>query len=367
MSIPKKQRVTWNLANTEYLDTFSEFSHWIDWLTYSFWDSLHDKMNSYLLWWIYINDTNTNILMTRLDTDEVFTVERNSTSNGSAFTFSLMFETISVPVFQFVIFGSDYKNAFNVTSALKFYGSYYRLLSLDWIPVFLINKINDLTSDALISRLDYRFDYLDKRDRKFPDINTILPHKRSNKKRRPYYTWDTLESWDCWKKTNKTVFIRMYNKNLELEKKLKWLFLYGDIVSWNYKSFYRLEYELWQKFCSWYSWKELKDLLQKVFSLCWIKESSFSWTYYKPKRFVDLKNELDRNRYVRIFKSMAQNLKNNWIDPSILFTEWDKNDITDLDIINNIEKSIELLWIDGFQIIRDLKTSLYNKDKDLCE
>lgn len=363
-------RATWNIANIEYYTNLLlkkpdswYFSFWIDYLTFSLTKKQTDLLNWFLLWNVKINETNTNELLTRLNSDEIFHVTKTRTSNWEAYTFSITYETIPVSIFQFIIYWDIYKETFNINSSLKLFWWYYRLEAL-WniIPNNLKLFLQDFTNWALISRIDYRYDFIFKEFLPVPLINTILPKKRKNKKRKPYYTWDELESWDCWKKINKNVFIRLYNKNIELVKKLKWLYLYWDILKEDYKTFHRLEYEFWQKYTAWFFWSEIDELIQKINRTTWIHTSNFTKNMYKPKRVIDLTNELDRNRYIKVFKSMAKTLKTNWLDPNILFN--DSNDIiSNDDIIDNISKELKLIWLDNLvdEFIDNIKESLKDK------
>jgi hypothetical protein len=86
---------------------------------------------------------------------------------------------------------------------------------------------------------------------------------------------------------------------------------------------------------------------------------------YKPQRVSDLTNEFDRNRYIRIFKSMARNLTLNWLDPKLLFSD-NEYCYDNKDIIKNIENELKLLWLKEYtwKFINDLKKIL---QKDIKE
>jgi hypothetical protein len=71
------------------------------------------------------------------------------------------------------------------------------LLLGDVIPKSLLDYLDDFVKPCLISRIDYRYDFLFKDRIDIPLITEILPKKRKDKKRKPYYTGENLESWDC--------------------------------------------------------------------------------------------------------------------------------------------------------------------------
>lgn len=311
----KKRRKNGNNANIKYFKKYSHFSHWIDYITYQFSEKNYLELKQYLMWeiktdkeTIELNTSNNAYWITYLNTWELFVITKTKTWNWMAYTYSITYNTIPVPIFQFKIYNNETKDTFNILGSLKFYGSYFRIQHVGQLDDQLEKTLKIFTDFWFIKRIDYRYDFLDKKVISMPTAKKILPLMRKDKKNKPRKTWDILESWDCWSRINQTVFIRMYDKNIQLWKDLKGIFLYWDILNQDFKTFHRLEYQFWTKYCSWYQWKDIDKLIEKINYSTNIIPSEFNWTLYKPKNIIDLSNEIHRNRYIKIFKSMYDNL-----------------------------------------------------------
>ena len=304
---------TWNLADKKIFD-YTKFSHWIDYLT--FWLSSKEIVESLFTDRIFNLDTdNSNFWAVRFD-DEVLSIQKYKSPSWYSFAYSVVFNWASIPIFvinEFSYTQKDFCN--NQWGVIHFYWAYYRLIELNHFSKTFIESINKLFLESPISRLDYRFDFLNKDEIiSLPWPKEVLPYLRNNKKRKLYHKWPKLQSWEVWNKVNKTVFIRLYNKIDELEWNLKKLLLYWDLKKEDVKTFFRLEYEFWYKWCAWYFWKDILKLINKAFKTSWLEPSNFKWNLYKPQVCLDLSNEIDKLRYIKIFKSMAKNLKQNWIN-----------------------------------------------------
>jgi len=311
---------TWNLAEKSAF-IYDEYSHWIDYL--SFWISNWDIVKDFFTDRIYDLDTdNSNFWVVKFY-DELFSIHKYNSPSWIAYQFSVSYESISIPVFVITQYSSG-RSVFcnNQRGITHFYWSYFRLIELWHFSDWLINKINLMFSSCPISRMDYRFDFCSfDKVLDMPEPDKVLPYMRSNKKRRKYFKWNRLQSWDVWNKSNKTIFIRLYNKLDELNWNIKKTYLYSDIDK--FKSFIRLEYEFGFKWCSWYTWSSIPELIEKAFYTSWFEKNSFWWNLYKPQLALDLSDKIDKLRYMRIFKSMAKNLHNNWIDPiSVIKKIW---------------------------------------------
>lgn len=310
-------------GNKAKIDTlqFSEFSHWIDYLSFriidksQIWNMIYKNFNVSKLdndnanWWIF------NFV------DEVITIVKGKSSTWNFYIMSIDYQGVSIPIMCYNEYDDVRKKLFHYDWIFHFYGSFFRLDSLSWFSDWFISSIDSIFSNNFITRLDYRFDFLDKDIKLFPfSPKLIFPDVRSNKKWKVFnkWWWDEVESWQLGKKENRTVFIRMYNKQVELDTNLKKIYLYWDLV--DYKTFFRLEYELWEKFCWSYRGFEKDQLLNKVFTMTWIVPGDFTWTMYSPKIVVDLKDELSRVRYIKTFRTMAQNMRKNWIDPIMIIS-----------------------------------------------
>lgn len=318
--MPKKyvKKKSWNQANKKIFK-FEKYSHWIDYL--SFWIPDKDYVVDFFTDRIFnLDDDNSNFWAVNF-CDEILSINKYKSPTGFSYTFSVVFNSISIPIFVITEFSVSHSEFCGGQWGIThFYWAYYRLIELKHFSEIFINHINMIFYDTPISRIDYRFDFFHTKEQKIPTISEVFPNIRKNKKSREYSKNKQLQSWDIWNKANKTIFIRLYNKKDELNWNLKKTFLYWDII--DFKSFIRLEYEFWQKFCFWYTWKDIFLLIDKAFSTSWIEKSDFSWNLYKPKVVLDLSDEIQKLRYIKIFKSMAKNLKSNWINPFVLLSDY---------------------------------------------
>ena len=304
---------TWNIANKTVLK-YDEYSHWIDYISY--WIQSEWVIRPFFTNRIFDLDTDNSNYWVVEFVDEYFWINKYKSPLWDSYTFSVTFNSVSVPIFvitQYNKHQTEFCN--NQWWIIHFYGAYFRLIELEHFSTLLQSTIQNHFLHSPIVRLDYRFDFLSyKYIRSVPSAETVLPNMRKNKKIVPdmYACWK-IQSWTVWKSKYKTVLIRLYNKLDELAWNMKKIFLYWDIDK--FKTFFRLEYEFWHKWCAWYLWKDLPELLQKAYATSWIEPSTFTWNLYKPQIALDLSNKISKLRYVKMFKSMAKNLKKNWIDP----------------------------------------------------
>ena len=307
---------TWNIANKNIFK-YNTYSHWIDYLSY--WILNKNILKDFFTNRLYNLDTDNSNFWAIQFLDEVFSITKLSISNWTWYIYSVVYNWISISIFEITEYSqrhSEFCN--NQFWVVHFYGAYFRLIELWHFSSWFIEKINNIFSLCPISRLDYRFDFIDnKKVNKIPEPWLVLPNIRKNKKIRKYYSWiNTLQSWSVWNKLNKTIFIRLYNKLDELKWNLKKTYLYWDFDK--FKSYIRLEYEFGYKWCAWYLWQDILKLIDKAFWTSWIEVSSFKWNLYKPQIALNLSDQIDKLRYIKMFKSMAKNLKNNWIDPILI-------------------------------------------------
>jgi hypothetical protein len=311
---------TWNIAQKSVFK-YDEYSHWIDYLSY--WLKNLSDIEVFFTDRIFNLDTdNSNFWIVKFY-DELFSIHKYKSPNWVSYQFSCTYESVSIPIFVITEYSEEQKEFCNNSYwIIHFYGAYFRLIELNHFSDWLIWSMNQLFLDNPISRLDYRFDFCSYEEQKwFPTIKDVFPNIRKNKKVNIHWQTDNVESWDIWQKKNKTVFIRLYNKLKELWWNIKKTYLYSDIDK--FKTFTRLEYEFWNKWCSWYTWKDIELLIQKAFKTSWIEPSDFKWNLYKPQLALDLSDKIDKLRYIKIFTSMAKNLKNNGLDPiSIIKKQW---------------------------------------------
>lgn len=305
---------------------FDDFSHWIDYIT--FWVINHSQIENFFTDRIYDLDwDNSNFWVVQV-ADEILSIKKFKASTGDAYQFFCTYNTISIPIFEITQFSasqSEFCN--NQWGVIHFYGAYFRLIELDYLTDMFISAVQSPFYNSPLARFDYRFDFLQKKENindetqkiDIPTPEQVFPRIRKNKKRKYYYTWPRLQSWELGNKTNKTIFIRLYNKLDELDWNLKKLYLYSDIKK--YSSFFRLEYEFWNKWCAWITGKDISKAIQKSFKTSWLEPTDFTWNLYKPRTFLDLSDELHKLRYIKIFTSMGKNLHENGICPYTILNE----------------------------------------------
>jgi len=312
-------RKTWNEPNFDILPR-DLFSHWIDWLSFTIRN--YSEIDQLLNWRTLTldNDNASDNIITLAD--ENFTIKKSKTPNGTGYYFHTTYQTISVPCFVIIINSKDQIQFTGTYWIIHFYGAYFRIKDLDYFSDSFLSFIDSITSDLYFARIDYRFDFISKEYYpELPNENTIFPNLRKNRKGQNWKnpkTW-IVESWQIGNKKYKNVFIRLYNKKVELEKNLKKMYLYGDMQE--YKSYFRLEFECGSKFCSMLKWKDLEILINKVFAYTGFDNTKYLWNIYKPVICLDLSDTIQKSRYIKIFLSMWKTLKQNGIDPILILTD----------------------------------------------
>lgn len=318
-------RKTWNEFNISSFWNKNDyyFSKWIDYLSLS----LNNFWQIQPFVWTRIKSLdydNSNYWIIQI-CDELLTANKTKSPNWDAYIYSISYNWVSIPIFNINIHNKYTYDLTNSYWVIHFYWSYYRLIELDYFSQYFLDYIYNNFKDNLISRIDYRFDFLYKKDVKFQTKEQLFPNLRKNRFSRFYQTSDSIQSFDIWKKAYKNVFIRFYNKLIELDWNLKKLYLYWDILTKEIKSFHRLEYEFWIKFTHWYKLKDIEELKNKIYNYTWYKKNTNFINYYKPQVVIDLSDEIHKLRYIKVFTTMYKNLKNNWVDIEKLLKTLDNN------------------------------------------
>jgi len=307
---------TWNLVNVKNIP-YEKVSFWLDWLSFSVKSSQYFFSHFTYDLQSKLDDDNANMSIAVV-VDEIFTFTKTKISNWTAYYFSMVYNSVPFTVFCYVDYNDHTKKMFNTDWTLIVYGAYFRILELWYFSDDFLEYFKNFYSDLYITRCDYRYDFFSEKYFAIPAPYDIFPNMRKDKKKRLWKKWDNLISWDLWNKLNYTVFIRFYNKNIELQWNLKKLYLYWDIEQ--YKTFFRLEFELWSKFTNGFLGKEIDLLIEKINTMTWINPWDYQGTQYKARIVTDLSSPVHMHRYVKIFCSMAENLYNNGINPHEILT-----------------------------------------------
>lgn len=283
----------------------SNVSHGIDHLTLNLKDRI-PKLSDILS---ILDLDNSNTQLERIN-DYSITYTKSISRNWTFLNISLVVNEISYTIFQYLEYPEKKRKKFNSRWSLTLYSTYFRLLerqdiSLSFEKVFFWDSY-DLIKMFPISRIDYKIDFFFEGDYPFPDKDFIVDARKDTKN--TIYTIKKLEGyknipinkihiknctitwWDLWARTNKSVFLRMYDKLID--SRIKWkIWLYDDYFK--YGKVYRLEWEFRTKFNKHpveknrrtplpYTYKELSELEKKCMEFfqiieSWIKKFTYQY------------------------------------------------------------------------------------------
>lgn len=249
----------------------------------------------------------------------------------SVFLVDMIVDCVSIPILNIVLF---WKNKFcNQKSLWKFtmYWSFFRLWEkwrCNFVDVFQelwfdLLLLNELKVDK---RIDIAFDVYGLKN--ILNIEKIIDKKNLNLTKfdwkRDYCdykgTFATSGIWYWYDKRglkDRTMFLRIYDKILDTEKKEKYL-LYWDYVEYQkatWKKIYRVEFELWDRFCvlnnEW-----LIDFLNGL-------ENGTDWdTMKRVKQYLCLSERDENVRFSKksettIFSSYSESMKIQYIRATV--------------------------------------------------
>ena len=346
----------YNIDYSMYEKSNARISRWIDFLVCS-WESMELLDN---LWIDYdnsnfcyktIGETYCQILQTKV-----------KWFSGVCHMFHCDYNGVSVPLFLY--------NYYKGKSRLSFYGSFFRLIDTGYLVSDYLQVV--LTwftcpSDALISRIDYRLDFLLGEKVNIPTIPNILKHSFSLSNVREWKKGQTLTNWQVGDKKSKSVVFRLYDKLLDSSKKWK-DFLYLDY--YRFESVHRIEFECNLKFCFWYTIKQLDSLLDKVYKVFWISENKRLWQIlhrYDSHKLVYNRKEIDMymsyiSRWINFLCSnyMLSNEQQQMFDKSLnpmsICFDYIK------DYIGDRHRLFDYIYIENLEHIKQ-KYNAYKKEK----
>lgn len=242
------------------LKNCSQFSHWIDHLSLNLKDRI-PKLSEILS---ILDLDNSNFKIERID-DYSITYTKSISRNGLFINIAIWINDVPYTIFQYLEYPEKKKKKFNSEWSFTFYSTYFRLLerqeiSLSFEKAFFWDSYYAIKLFP-ISRIDYKIDFFFEGNYPFPDKDFIVKARKDTKN--TLYTTDKLKEWknitinkihiknwtitgrDLWARSNKSVFLRMYDKLLD--SIIKWkIWLYDDYFK--YKKVYRLEWEFRTKF-----------------------------------------------------------------------------------------------------------------------
>lgn len=261
----------------------------------------------------------------------------------STYMVSVSYENQPVNICRFVFFGSRegtlmsqidvYGKAWRLQSAMNnefLIDSFVRGLVLWWLNP--LDEDDDELADDLtqaffsyyISRIDFRIDFWSK-DKKFYD-NIIHPYDLLKNKmswKSEYYNdeWDRYTSKNVWKKENKYVYVRFYDKKQEINDD-NTQFLYSDYYNYEW-NIWRLEFQFMSRFTTArnkYNWRDLfieNDLTKQIFEYIGLdlKSGAFS-RFYSPQKIPFDKLPIRKKKSIGTrLKNTLNYLSDNNINP----------------------------------------------------
>lgn len=292
------------------------YNFWIDHLriNISFFsmDFLNDIMEK-LDW-----DNSTEYNLTFMDKN--ISITKDITSQWTALNINISIENNPQRIFQYFIYNYNTQIQFNTIWWFSIYSTYFRLVEIGKLPedfyIKFIGKEWNKFSQNWISRIDFKIDFF------YSEATNIIKKDRILNRRKwvknvNYKQWDTKTWRIYWQSKNKSVVIRVYEKNIDTKEKWK-IFLYEDYLE--YPNVYRLEFEFLNKFTKrnngkTFSLQELDKLKEKIFQYIWLsKETSNEWYFYQYRRSNYKITENDW-KYINDATWRNVNMIKNWINP----------------------------------------------------
>lgn len=284
---------------------------------------------------------------------------------GVCHMFSCDYNGMSVPLFLY--------NYYKGRSRISFYGSFFRLIDtgfLDKNYLQIVCTWFTCPSTAIITRIDYRLDFLMSEKVNIPTIPNIIKHSFSLSNVREWKKGQTLTNWQVGDKKSKSVVFRLYDKLLDSNKKWK-DFLYLDYF--RFQSVHRIEFECNLKFCYGYTIGDLDKLLDKVYKVFGISEDKRLGQIlhrYDSNKLVYNRKEIDMymsyiSRWINFLCSnyMLSNEKQQMFDktlnPMSICFDYIK------DYIGDRHKLFDYIYVENIEHIKNKynnKTNIYKLD-----
>lgn len=224
----------------------------------------------------------------------------------STYMISVSYNNQPINLCRFVFFWSS---KWNLMAQFDIYGKAWRLQSamnneflIDaFIRSLILWNVNSLDMDDYInafftyyvSRADFRIDFWSK-DKNFYD-NIIHPYNLLKNKmsgKSEYYNkeWNLYTSKNVWKRENKYVYVRFYDKKQEISDD-NTQFLYSDYYNYEWK-IWRLEFQFMSRFTTarqkynfWDIFMSLdsQTLTSQIFEYLWLSEKNGCFSkFYTP-------------------------------------------------------------------------------------
>lgn len=244
-------------------------NYWIDYLRFVYkWEVLKVDFENILS---ALDYDNSNFLVDFKNSDLTWYKIRASTWDWLIGV--VVFNWLSLPVFNFISYDDDKKHLFRCSWKLDVYGSFFRMAEMLHMGYkdLLFRYFWDLSSLS-ISRIDYRYDF---KDISVLDLSNLIV-VRKNSKVDKIYRWD-LQSFGMGSKSAKRFYCRVYNKTDDIKFKNKSL-LYSDYLKYDVVT--RFEVEFLNHFCRGYTFQNIDKLIDKIYNYLWFVDNWKRYVYY---------------------------------------------------------------------------------------
>lgn len=296
-----------------------------------------------------------SVILHRLDDDNSHThfetlwgynvsMTKQYTKRGQCLNIAISIDNIPYTIFQYLEYSSSQQKIIKSVWKFVYYGTYFRLLE--------IGKLNQRFEEAFfgeyfeefskwgISRVDYKVDLFYDHDKQIIGLRDLLKTRSDGKKRyhimledeyknhieilqetaKPhkndpvkyqiqseFIEWMRTISWDYWSKSNKSLYIRMYEKLIETLSKGK-VMLYDDYFK--YVNVYRFEIEFRIKFNkktlpNWqirsYTRAELWELEEKIHKYMWFIDNDTKEKFIYQYEKNDITDFTEQWKYQKDF------------------------------------------------------------------
>lgn len=297
------------------------FNYGIDYLRFVYrWEELNYDFRKII---DLIDVDNSNFY---IDGDNWITFFRLRWPTGDVLIGSIVYSWVSVPIMQMVFFDEDKVELFKSLWKIDLYWSFFRFVEI-WYFDFGNFYKKFFWVDLDISRVDYKFDFI---GLGVEDLVSIIKLKIRKNSRVYEIKKDKLLTYAVWSKTAKRVFLRVYDKIEDILYKNKSVF-YDDYLEHKNEWVVRLEFEFLNHFCYWYSYYRLSDLIDKVYSYIWFKNSWKKYVYFERKESVEYNLLYSVRNFVGRGKKILEMGQNPFVLLyNFLLQDYDKNKIIDL-------------------------------------
>lgn len=267
------------------------YNNWIDHLTLNMKKELA-RLHHILA---TLDDDNSNTYFNSLWEYKI-SYTKNHSKNWTFLNITVSIEDIPYTLFQYLEYNKKKQEFLKSIWSFTIYSTYFRLIEKkaiekDFIELFLGEEYDTILHFP-ISRIDYKIDFFFNKKTEFPEKTKLIEIRKDSKnefyKIQPpqiqnskhqkiianatYYKWEIITWWNIGNKSNKSIFLRMYDKLIDSITKSK-VMLYDDYLT--YENVFRLEGEFRTKFNKYE--KTTSKITKKImpytyWTLEWLKE-----------------------------------------------------------------------------------------------